>query len=130
MGNGVQTGEAAGPSIAELARRFITIRTVSFVLLVLLLVFVARSCQSSQVRVSQARAIDIARQRVDFQPKQTQIRLLRQGLNAHPYWAVSLSIPQGGGYRKLTVVRVDANTGSVAAVDDQRPTTTTTTTTP
>ena len=88
-----------------------------FVVLVLLIVFVARSCQSSQVRISQARAIDIARQRVDFQPKQTQIRLLRQGLNSHPYWAVSLSIPQGGGYRKLTVVRVDANTGTVTAVD-------------
>jgi hypothetical protein len=62
---------------------------------------------------------------VDFQPKQTQIRLLRQGLNSHPYWAVSLSIPSGGDYSKLTVVRVDANSGVVMAVDDQRPTITT-----
>jgi len=99
-----------------------------FVVLVLLIVFVARSCQASQVRISQTRAIDIARQQVNFQPKQTQIRLLREGLNSHPFWAVSLSIPSGGGYRKLTVVRVDANTGTVAGVDDQRPTGSTTTT--
>ena len=38
-------------------------------------------------------------------------RLVRQGLNARPYWAVSFSAGD-----KVTTVRVDANTGTVAAV--------------
>lgn len=121
MGNGVQTGEAApGLSLAELARRVVTGRRILFVLLVAVVFLVAHSCQRSQVRINQQRAIDIARQKVDFRPTQTQIRLLRQGLNSHPYWAVSLSVPNGGDYSELTVVKVDANSGSVVSVDNQR----------
>jgi hypothetical protein len=64
-----------------------------------------------------------ATQRVAFTPEQTQVRLVRQGLTGHPYWAVSLSIPaaSGEGYDKLVTVRVDANTGAVAAVNRDRP---------
>lgn len=109
------------------ARRWITPRRVAFVLLVVAVLFAARSCQQSQIRVSQDRAIALARGEVGFQPTQTQVRLVRQGLNSHPYWAVSLSIPRRGaagqsapsgddGYRRLAVVRVDANTGKVVAV--------------
>jgi hypothetical protein len=55
---------------------------------------------------------------VDFRPKQTQVRLVRQGIDSRPFWAVSLSIPTGPGtYSRLTTVRVDANTGKVAAVN-------------
>jgi hypothetical protein len=121
VGNGVQTGEVARSSPAELVRRLVTVRRVMFVVLVLLIVFVARSCQQAQVRVSQERAIAVARRQVDFRPTRMQIRLVRQGINSHPYWAVSLSVPKGTDFSELTVVRVDANTGAVATVDDQRP---------
>ena len=47
---------------------------------------------------------------------------MRQGLNGHPFWAVSFSVPapSGDGYSKLTTVRVDANNGKVAAVNRER----------
>ena len=61
-----------------------------------------------------------AQRQVDFRPTQTQVRLVRQGINAKPYWAVSLSIPTGPEqYSRLTTVRVDANTGKVAAVNHE-----------
>jgi hypothetical protein len=52
--------------------------------------------------------------------------LLRQGVQSRPYWIVSMSIPwahQGNhpsAFRKLAVVRVEANTGKVADVKVQR----------
>jgi hypothetical protein len=88
-------------------------------LFVVALVF-SRSCQGAQVRITQRQAIASARRQVDFSPRQTQIRLVRQGLAAHPYWAVSLSVPgASGSFRRLTTVRVDANTGKVVAVNRQ-----------
>lgn len=82
----------------------------------------AQSCQQSQVRISQERAVETARAEAGFTPERTQVRLVRQGLNGHPYWAVSLSVPapSGDGYSKLTTVRIDANTGEVAAVNQDR----------
>lgn len=81
-------------------------------------VLVAQTCQKSEVRVPQERAVATARAQVDFTPRRTQVRLVRQGLDGHPYWAVSLSVPaaSGEGYAKLATVRVDANTGAVAGV--------------
>lgn len=109
------------------ARRWITPRRVAFVVLIVAVLFAARSCQQSQIRVSQQQAIAKARGEVDFRPTDTQVRLVRQGLNSHPYWAVSLSVPRrvvagqdrpsgNAAYRRLAVVRVDANTGKVVAV--------------
>jgi hypothetical protein len=82
---------------------------------------VSRSCQQSQVRITKEQAIAAATARVDFKPQRTQIRIVRQGLNARPYWAVSLSVPgRGDTFRELATVRVDANTGKVAAVTQAR----------
>ena len=79
----------------------------------------SQSCQQSQVRIPQERAIATARAQVDFRPVRTQIRLVRQGLNAKPFWAVSLSIPaRDGSPGRIATVRVDANNGKVAAVND------------
>jgi uncharacterized membrane protein YkoI len=80
--------------------------------------FVARSCQQSQVRLTKEQAIVIAERQVSFEPEQTQIRLLRQGLNSRPYWIVSLSIPgeREDTFRRLATVQIDANTGKVAEV--------------
>jgi hypothetical protein len=84
--------------------------------------FAAPSCQQSQVRFSKERAITTARPKAGFAPERTQVRLVRQGMMGHPYWAVSFSVPAatGDGFARLTTVRVDANTGTVAAVNRER----------
>jgi hypothetical protein len=86
--------------------------------------FVAKGCQNNQIKVSQDAATSIAQKQVDFESESTQIRLLRQGLDRHPYWVVSLSIPfntpdDPRGFRELAVVRIDATNGDVASVQDQ-----------
>ena len=46
---------------------------------------------------------------------------MRQGLTGRPYWAISFSIPAAAGeYERITTVRVDANTGKIAAVNRER----------
>jgi hypothetical protein len=95
---------------------------VAVVLLFAVTLVAAQSCQQAQIRISEEQAVATARERVAFAPEQTQVRLVRQGLNGRPYWAVSLSVPApGGGYARLTTVRVDANTGAVAAVNREAP---------
>ena len=92
------------------------------IVLVIAIAVAAQSCQRSQVRVSQERAIATARLEAGFKPERTQIRLVRQGLTSRPYWAISFSVPatSGDGFAKLTTVRIDANTGEVAAVNRER----------
>ena len=92
--------------------------------LIALAFFVARGCQNNQIKVSQDDAVAIAEDQIDFQSESTQIRLLRQGLDRHPYWVVSLSIPfntpdDPRGFRQLAVVRIDATNGDVASIEDQ-----------
>jgi hypothetical protein len=96
---------------------------IAVVLLIAVTLVAAQSCQQAQVRIPQERAVATARERAGFEAEQTQVRLVRQGLNGHPYWAVSLSIPSasGGGHERITTVRVDANTGAVAAVNREIP---------
>ena len=79
----------------------------------------AQTCQQSQIRISKERAVAAARPEAGFAPERTQVRLVRQGLGGHPFWAVSFSVPaaSGDGYAQLTTVRVDAVTGSVEAVN-------------
>jgi hypothetical protein len=96
---------------------------VIFIVALFAVTFVfARSCQGQTVRLSQQQAVATAQRQIDFTPERTQVRLVRQGLNAHPYWAVSFSVPgPNGTFKRLTTVRVDGNTGAVAAVNrDQR----------
>ena len=84
--------------------------------------FVVRGCQQDEIRVTQEQAVAIAREQVDFKPRRTQIRFLRQGLNGKPNWVVSLSIPGANDneFRRLAVVRIDANTGEVNGMARQR----------
>ncbi len=81
---------------------------------------VASSCQRRQVRITKEAAIVTATRQADFRPQRTQVRLVRQGLNGHPYWAISLSVPatSGNGYERVAVARVDANTGKLVAFTD------------
>jgi hypothetical protein len=78
---------------------------------------VASSCQRRQIRITKETAIITATRAADFRPQRTQVRLVRQGLNGHPFWAISLSIPSKGGtgYARVAVARVDANTGKLVA---------------
>jgi NAD(P)H-flavin reductase len=84
--------------------------------------FVARSCQQAQVRISKETAIVTAKREVDFAARRANVRLLRQGLNSKPYWFVNLSVPGGqeGSIRRLSVVKIDANSGKVVEIDRQR----------
>ena len=98
----------------------VTKRGVAAVVALFAVTLVAsQSCQQSQVRLSKEQAIAKARPEAGFAPERTQVRLVRQGLNGHPFWAVSFSVtaPGGDGYAKLTTVRVDANTGKVESVN-------------
>jgi hypothetical protein len=82
--------------------------------------FAANTCQKRQIRISKESAIATATRAADFRPQRTQVRLVRQGLNGHPYWAISLSVPGKGGtgYARVSVARVDANTGKLVAFTD------------
>ena len=85
--------------------------------------FVARSCQQDQIRITEQQAIATAEEQVDFEPENTQIRLLRQGLDTRPFWIVSLSIPKGNNedrFSRLALVHIDANTGKVTEVSEQQ----------
>ena len=81
---------------------------------------VASSCQRRQVRITKEAAIVSATRAADFRPQRTQVRLVRQGLNGRPFWAISLSIPKkdATGYTRVSVARVDANTGKLVAFTD------------
>ena len=81
---------------------------------------VASSCQRHQSRITKETAIATATRAADFRPQRTQVRLVRQGLNGRPFWAISLSIPNtsGKGYERVSVARVDANTGKLVAFTD------------
>jgi hypothetical protein len=86
-------------------------------------VFAAKSCQQSQIRITQDQAIATAEQQIPFKPTRVQVRMLRQGLNSRPLWIVSLSVPHAGTtnvFDELAVVRVSANTGKVEDVRIQR----------
>jgi hypothetical protein len=92
---------------------------VAVIAAVLVLAFVvSQTCQKSSIRLDKDRAIARAKAQVNFTPKRTQVRLLRQGLNSRPYWIVSLSTPgkREGTFHDLAVVRIDANTGKVKDV--------------
>jgi hypothetical protein len=83
----------------------------------------AQTCQKDQVRVTKEQAIATAGEQVSFTPERTQIRLLRQGINSRPIWIVSLTIPgkTDDTFKRIALVRVDANTGKVEEVERGRP---------
>ena len=96
---------------------------VAVIAAVLVVAFVAsQTCQKSSIRLDKNQAIAKASAQVDFSPTRTQIRLLRQGIPSKPYWIVSLSRPgkREGTFTALATVRINANTGKVETVNQQR----------
>jgi hypothetical protein len=108
---------------ASTSRRAPTWPRVAVVGAVLVLAFVvSRSCAKSEIQVSQGEALATATALVDFAPENPQIRLLRQGLDRHPYWIVSLSTVSANGERftHLATVRIDAGDGKVVEFNEAR----------
>ena len=68
-------------------------------------------------KVGQDEAVAIARAQIDFEPEDHQIRFIRRGIPSRGYWVVSFYIrKQAGGYKRVTVVLVDAASGRVTEV--------------
>jgi hypothetical protein len=96
---------------------------VAVIVAVLVVAFIAaQTCQQSQIRYTKEQAIATAKQRIDFAPDRTQVRLVRQGITSEPFWVVSLSIAGEGEdeFRELALVKIDANSGKVDEVRQQR----------
>lgn len=67
--------------------------------------------------VSKSEALQISRPRIDFVPQDHQIRYIKRGIPPHGFWVVSYFIrKEGGGYRRVTVVVLDASSGKVTEV--------------
>ncbi len=85
--------------------------------LLVLIFFVSRSCQQSQIRVTQTEALAIAKEQVGFKPTDTAIRLLRQGLSTKPFWIVVLyTRNEDDQLVPRAQVHIDAKTGEVTQV--------------
>lgn len=72
----------------------------------------------NDVTVSSERAVDIATERLDFEPDLTAVKMVREGIDLHPIWAVSFSTEGTGGerYGEILVVSVDARSGEIIRV--------------
>ena len=83
---------------------------------------VSRGCQRSYVRVTKDQAVGIAQRAIDFKPTGYTVKLIPRGVVKQTRaWAVSLWIRDPKrGYRRLSVVLVDANTGKVLWVKKRR----------
>jgi hypothetical protein len=82
-------------------------------LAVFLLAFLAlQTCASRGDEISFEEAEEIARDEVDFEPDKVLVRGVQRGLDAHLYWAVSLSTENAAGVREeCATVLVDSETG-------------------
>lgn len=114
-------GDARAASPLETpSRRAPTWPRVVVVVAVLALAFVIS--RSSSEEVTQEEAVAKATQQVDFVPEDTQIRFLRQGIDRHPFWVVSLSTPgpTAQTYADLAVLRIDAESGDIVEFREQK----------
>ena len=82
-------------------------------LAVFLLAFLAlRTCAARDEEISFEEAEAIARDEVDFVPEKVLVRGVQRGLDAHLFWAVSLSTENAAGVREeCATVLVDAESG-------------------
>jgi hypothetical protein len=70
-----------------------------------------------KTNVSKDQALTIARTRIDFEPNGHQIRYIRRGIPSHGFWVASFYIRKAnGGYSRVTIVLVDAESGKVTEV--------------
>ena len=112
------------PTVGGIGRTLRRRPAPGVVVIVLALVgafFVSRGCQRSQIRISQEQAVVLGERQLDFKPQDHTIRMVLRGVPPKRYWAVSYFIrtPSGTGYRKLTVLLINANTGKVQVITDR-----------
>ena len=87
------------------------------VALIAIALLVARVLDRGGARVSEERAVAVARPYVEFTPEGHNIRLVRRGIPPRPFWAVSFWIKDAtGDPTRVTVVVVNAETGDVTEV--------------
>ena len=112
----------AAPKVETPDRRAPSWPRAAVVAAVLVLAFVIS--RSSSQEVTQEEAVAKATQQADFVPEDTQIRFLRQGIDRHPFWVVSLSTPgpTAQTYADLAVLRIDAESGEIAEFREQKDT--------
>jgi hypothetical protein len=92
-------------------------RVAFMVALIALGLVLTRVLGRTDTKVSKDDAIAVARPKVDFKPQGYNIRLVRQGIPPRPVWAISFWIRKaGGGFSRITIVLVDANSGRVMQV--------------
>jgi hypothetical protein len=87
------------------------------VVLIAVALVLSRVIGHGGARISEERAVAIARPQVDFKPEGYNIRLVRRGIPPRPYWAVSFWIKNSSGKAtQVTLVLVNADTGQVSEV--------------
>ncbi len=87
------------------------------VALVAIGLLLTRVLDRSGARVSEERAVEVARPYAGFIPEGHNIRLVRRGIPPKPFWAVSFWIKDASGDpTRVTVVLVNADTGDVTEV--------------
>jgi hypothetical protein len=92
-------------------------RVAFMVALIALGLVLTRVLGRTTPKVSKDDAVAVARPNVDFKPQGYNIRLVRQGIPPRPVWAVSFWIRKSaGGFSRITLVLVDANSGQVMQV--------------
>jgi len=80
-------------------------------------IVLVRVLGATKPHVSKSRAVEIAQPKIDFVPEGHTIRFVRRGIPPRGYWLVSFWIRKaGGGYKRVTVVLVDAASGRVTEV--------------
>ena len=69
----------------------------------------------SDVEITFDQAIELARPEIDFEPEAESARLVRQGFQNLPVWAVVFEVPGGSDfeYEELVMIEIDARTGEV-----------------
>ena len=109
------------PTVGGIGRTLRRRPAPGVVVIVLALVgafLVSRGCQRNYVRISQEQAVVLGERQLDFNPQDHSIRMVQRGVPPKRFWAVSYFIRnERGGYRKVTVLLIDANTGKVEVVN-------------
>ena len=104
-------------SIADRLRRVTWSRVAFMVGLIAIGLVLVNVLDRGSPSVSKEEALSISRPRIDFVPQDHQIRFIRRGIPPRGYWIVSYFIRKAeGGYKRVTVVVVDASSGNVTEV--------------
>ncbi|HEY7003453.1 MAG TPA: hypothetical protein VH281_04175 [Gaiellaceae bacterium] len=87
------------------------------VALIVIGLLLTRVAGRGQQKISDDRAVEIARPYVHFTPEGHNIRFLRRGIPPRAFWAVSFWIKDSqGDPTRVTLVLIDAETGRVDSV--------------